>query len=84
MVSLRLDSRGNFIARKRLPDDVREEYGKLYGARFEAKFSARASLGKQSAQQKFHELAGATLQTFVIGSELHSKLCKSRSELGSF
>ena len=57
MVSLRRDSNGNFIARKRLPDDVREEYGRLYGARFEAKFSARAGLGKQVAQQKFHQWA---------------------------
>jgi hypothetical protein len=57
MVSLRRDSNGSFIARKRLPDDVREEYGRLYGARFEAKFSARAGLGKQVAQQKFHQWA---------------------------
>jgi integrase len=57
MVSLRQDSKGNFIARKRLPDDVREEYGRLYGARFEAKFLVRASLGKQIAQQKFHQWA---------------------------
>jgi hypothetical protein len=57
MVSLRRDGNGNFIARKRLPDDVREEYGRLYGARFEAKFSVRANLGKQIAQQKFHQWA---------------------------
>jgi hypothetical protein len=57
MVSLRQDSRGNFFARKRLPNDVREEYGSLYGARFEAKFSARASLGKQVAQLRFHQWA---------------------------
>jgi len=57
MVTLRQDSNGNFIARKRLPDDVREEYGRLYGARFEAKFLARASLGRQIAQQKFHQWA---------------------------
>ena len=55
MVSLRRDSNGNFIARKRLPDDVREKYGRLYGARFEAKFSSLASLGKHHAEQKFHE-----------------------------
>jgi hypothetical protein len=54
MVSLRQDSKGNFVARKRLPDDVRKDYGNLYGAHHEAKFSARASLGKQTAQQKFH------------------------------
>ena len=57
MVTLRQDSRGNYSARKRLPDDVREEYGKLYRARFEAKFSARGSLGKEAAQQKFHQWA---------------------------
>jgi hypothetical protein len=55
MVRLRQDSRGNFSARKRLPDDVREEYGRLYGAHHEAKFSKPASLGKQIAQQKFHQ-----------------------------
>jgi hypothetical protein len=55
MVRLLQDSRGNYSARKRLPDDVREEYGRLYGARFEAKFSAPASLGKQHAEQRFHE-----------------------------
>src|SRR5262249_10268303 len=53
MVSLRQDSRGNYSARKRLPDDVREDYGHLYGARFEAKFSAPAHLGKQNALQRF-------------------------------
>jgi hypothetical protein len=57
MVSLQQDSNGNYSARKRLPNDVRKEYGRLYGARFEAKFSARASLGKQIAQQKFHQWA---------------------------
>ncbi len=57
MVTLRQDSRGNYSARKRLPDDVREEYGRLYRARHEAKFSAPASLGKQIAQQKFHQWA---------------------------
>jgi hypothetical protein len=54
MVSLRRDSNGNFIARKRLPDDVRAEYGQRHKARYEAKFFARASLGKQIAQERFH------------------------------
>jgi hypothetical protein len=40
MAKLRRDENGNYLARKRLPDDVREEYGRLYGARYEAKFSA--------------------------------------------
>ena len=55
MVTLRQDSRGNFSARKRLPDDVREGYGRLYGARHEAKFFAPASIGTHGAKQKFRE-----------------------------
>jgi integrase len=55
MVRLRQDERGNFSARKRLPDDVRAEYGRRYGARFEAKFSAPAKLGSHEAKQKFRE-----------------------------
>ncbi len=55
MVTLRQDSRGNYSARKRLPDDVREEYGRLYGPRLEAKFSASASDGPQEAKRQFHE-----------------------------
>ena len=55
MVTLRQDGKGNFSARKRLPDNVREEYGRLYGARFEAKFFAPASIGTHNAKQKFRE-----------------------------
>jgi hypothetical protein len=55
MVKLRQDSTGNYIARKRLPDDVREEYGRRFKARYEAKFFARASVGAQAAKQKFRE-----------------------------
>jgi hypothetical protein len=55
MVTLCQDSRGNYSARKRLPDDVCEEYGRLYGARHEAKFSAPASVGLQEAQRMFRE-----------------------------
>ena len=55
MVALRQDSRGNFSARKRLPDDVREEHGRLYGQRFEAKFFAAASKGAAEAERLFHE-----------------------------
>src|SRR5262249_33823012 len=46
---------GKYIARKRLPDDVREEYGRRHKARFEAKFSAPASNGPHIAKQKFRE-----------------------------
>jgi hypothetical protein len=55
MVKLRQDNNGNYIARKRLPDDVRDEYGRLHKARFEAKFFARASVGANAAKQKFRE-----------------------------
>jgi hypothetical protein len=55
MVELRRDRYGNYIARKRLPDDVRDEYGRRYGARYEAKFFAHASVGPNAAKQKFRE-----------------------------
>ena len=55
MVSLQQDPRGNYRARKRLPDDVREEYGRLYGARYEAKFFAPATTKKHEAAQQFRE-----------------------------
>jgi hypothetical protein len=49
MASLTQDSKGNYKARKRLPDDVREEYGRLYGANYEAKFSApKATKGHEA------------------------------------
>jgi len=47
--------KGNFSARKRLPDDVREDYGRRYGARFEAKFSAPATVGAHAAKQLFRD-----------------------------
>ena len=52
---LRQNRTGSYSARKRLPDDVREEYGRLYGAHFEAKFSAPASDGEETAKQKFRD-----------------------------
>jgi len=55
MVQLRQDSKGNYSARKRLPDDVREEYGRRNGSRFEAKFSVPASTKPQLAKQQFNE-----------------------------
>ncbi len=55
MIRLRQDRSGNYIARKRLPDDVREEYARRHGPRFEAKFLARASVGAPAAKQKFRE-----------------------------
>jgi integrase len=55
MVKLRQDSKGTYSARKRLPDEVREQYARLYGARLEAKFSAPARIGSDAAKQKFRE-----------------------------
>ena len=55
MVTLRQDTKGNFSARKRLPDDVREEYGRRYGQRVEAKFFAPASKGAANAKQEFRD-----------------------------
>jgi hypothetical protein len=55
MVHLTTDRNGNYRARKRLPDDVREEYGRLFGQRHEAKFSAPASTSPHQAKQLFHE-----------------------------
>jgi hypothetical protein len=53
MTKLRRDAGSNYLARKRLPDDVREEYGRLYGARYEAKFSAPRTTKSHEAQQRF-------------------------------
>jgi hypothetical protein len=53
MVKLRQDANGNYRARKRLPDDVREEYGRLYGARNEAKFSAPKTTKSHEAKRLF-------------------------------
>jgi integrase len=55
MATLTRDSKGNYRARKRLPDDVREEYGRLYGARHEAKFFAPASTKPHEAKRLFGE-----------------------------
>jgi hypothetical protein len=55
MIKLRQDRNGNFIARKRLPDDVREEYGRRHKAHHEAKFSRPASVGPHVAKQQFRE-----------------------------
>jgi hypothetical protein len=60
MVRLRKDSPGNYIARKRLPEDVRQEYERLYGQSFEAKFYAPASTKRQDAKRQFHEWEAET------------------------
>ena len=55
MASLTQDNKGNYKARKRLPDEVREEYGRLYGARYEAKFFAPKTTKNHDAKRLFGE-----------------------------
>jgi hypothetical protein len=55
MASLTQDSKGNYKARKRLPDDVRDEYGRLYGARYEAKFFAPNTTKSREAKRLYGE-----------------------------
>ena len=70
MVTLRQDSKGNYSARKRLPDDVREEYGRRHGPRLEAKFSAPIGTKPQAAKQLFNEwLAEAEGRIAAIRAE---------------
>jgi hypothetical protein len=55
MASLRQDSRGNYVSRRKLPADVRDEYGRLFGQRHEAKFFQPASTDRREAQRQFSE-----------------------------
>ena len=70
MVKLRRDTRGNYVARKRLPDDVKEEYGRQYGACFEAKKTRPASTERKQAERLFHEwLADVDARIAAIKAE---------------
>jgi hypothetical protein len=60
MVTLGQDNRGNYTARKRLPADVRDEYGRLYCARPEAKFHAPAGTKPHYARRLFGEWVAET------------------------
>jgi len=60
MVTLRQDERGNYTARKRLPNDIRKEYGRLYGQRLEAKFFAPASTKRLDVERRFDESKSET------------------------
>jgi hypothetical protein len=55
MVTLRQDDRGNFIARKRPPKDVQEEYGRRFGQRLETKFFAASDTGLADAKRQFRD-----------------------------
>jgi hypothetical protein len=59
MVKPRQDARGNLTARKRLPDDVRDEFKRLYGQSHEVKFFAPAALGRNEALQVPREAGDA-------------------------
>ena len=50
MASLRQDSRGNYVSRRKLPTDVRDEYGRLFRQRHEAKFFRPASTDRREAR----------------------------------
>jgi hypothetical protein len=81
MVKLRQDSTGKYIARKRLPDDVREEYGRRHKAHYEAKFFAPSSDGPHIAKQKFREWdAEVTARIEAIRAERASRSPDSRRE----
>jgi hypothetical protein len=54
MASLTQDTSG-FKARRKLPRDVREDYGRLYGQRHEVKFFLPASTAKVEARRQFNE-----------------------------
>src|SRR5690349_12563568 len=55
MVTLVRGSDGAYRARKRLPADVREEYGRQYGAHHEAKFFRPATTKPNEAKRDFGE-----------------------------
>jgi hypothetical protein len=51
----RQDSNGNYLARKRIPDDVRGEYKRRYGARYEAKLSIPKTVAKDVVVRRYGE-----------------------------
>lgn len=52
MTSLRRSKAGTYTVRKSIPKDVQDEYQRLYGQRWEAKFSVPAGLRPQDAKAK--------------------------------
>jgi hypothetical protein len=55
MVGLKKSSNGSWSARKRLPDDVRDEYAALYGPRLKAKFYAALDTKAHDVKRDFGE-----------------------------
>jgi hypothetical protein len=60
MVALTQTDTGSYKARMRLPRDVREEYGRLYGPHLEAKFAAPSGTPRREAERLFHEWQAET------------------------
>jgi hypothetical protein len=46
---------GGFVARKRIPEDAQEEYARLYGVQWEARFRAPAGIPITLARAKHRE-----------------------------
>jgi hypothetical protein len=55
MVSLTRDSNGNYRARKRIPAQVKAEYGRLYDVTAEEKFYRKAEVKDVVAKREFNE-----------------------------
>ena len=55
MPSLKQTPDGAFKARKRIPDDVREDFGRLHGQRYEVKLFIEPGTKKHVAQQRYGE-----------------------------
>ena len=60
MVGLKRNTNGSWSARKRLPDDVQDEYAALYGPRREAKFYRAVGTPPAKAKQDFNEWLAET------------------------
>ena len=52
MAAVRRSTSGTYTVRKGIPKDVQDEYQRLYGQRWEAKFSAPAGMRPQDAKAK--------------------------------
>ncbi len=55
VVRMKRAKSGAYLARKAIPEDVRDEYKRLYGQRREAKFSLPASTDPREAKAKYVE-----------------------------
>ena len=90
VVTLRRNANGSFSARKRLPEDVRYEYGERFGQRVEAKLFVPASKGTAAARQIFRdwetEIEGriATIRAERAGEGVALTLPQARALAGEW